>query len=286
MKKTILLTCSLIVFLTAGCGPSSEELAVTMAAQTDEAATQTQAAMPTDTPTAIPLIYRWVSIPAGEFLMGSEEGRSNESPVHAVYVDAFEIGEYEVTNHQYAQCVLSGICGKPAEFGNLKYSTEEYALNPVTGVNLNDAESFCDYAGGRLPTEPEWEYAARGGWENQPYVWGDDEPDCERANINGDGECIRGTSPVGDYAPNGYGLYDMAGNVWEWTADWYAESYYANSPASNPTGPESVSTVDTKVSRGGSWKSLDVYMPVSYRHDWFYPDYWSDSLGFRCVRSP
>lgn len=232
----------------------------------------------------------WVNIPAGEFWMGSEDGESDEQPVHLVRLDAFQMGRYEVTNRQYAQCVRAGICGKP---GNQRYNAEDYALHPVADVSWYDSQTFCDWAGGRLPAEAEWEYAARGGLDREPYPWGDDQAVCTTgaknganygANYGGEG-CLGDTTlPVGSFAPNGYGLYDAAGNVWEWTADWYDDTYYQTYPVDqwppNPAGPENS---DRRVLRGGSWSNDPNYLRVSnrIRND---PSLWDLSFGFRCSR--
>jgi formylglycine-generating enzyme required for sulfatase activity len=239
-----------------------------------------------------PLIYRpvdmpaeyWRSIPAGMFQMGSENGESDEKPVHTVKLDAFKMGRYEVTNRQYAQCVKAGACNVP---GNSRYSRDEYALHPVTYVSWDNAQDFCSWVGGRLPSEAEWEYAARGGLAGRNYPWGDEEPSCERSAKNGanfySGEnCPQDTLPVGSYPPTGYGLYDMAGNVWEWVNDWYSDGYYATleETAFNPTGPQSG---DTRVLRGGSWGDFPGNLRVSLRI-WLSPVDWDYINGFRCAR--
>jgi formylglycine-generating enzyme required for sulfatase activity len=221
----------------------------------------------------------WANIPAGEFWMGSENGESDEQPVRLVELKTFQMGRYEVTNRQYAQCVKAGICGRPA---NQRYNAEDYALHPVTDISWYDAQTFCDWAGGRLPTEAEWEYAARGGLEGKTYPWGDEAPVCTPGANNGANygvyACPLDTLPVGSFAPNGYRLYDMAGNVWEWGNDWYAN--YPSDALENPTGPESGSA---KVLRGGSWAVSPNFLRVSFR-DRLNPDGWSISYGFRCSR--
>ena len=197
----------------------------------------------------------FVWIPPGSFDMGSpddEEGRSGtEGPVHRVTIDqGFWMAKYEVTQGQYQQ--LRG--SNPSGFKGAK--------NPVEKVNWHNAQGFCEKLNEklsdssqfktftcRLPTEAEWEKAARGELEGKLYPWGDTfdgervnfcDRNCETRYANQDyDDGYKNTAPVGSYAPNGYGLYDMAGNVWEWLADWYDEDYYANSPASNPGGPTS-----------------------------------------------
>jgi formylglycine-generating enzyme required for sulfatase activity len=232
-----------------------------------------------------PLPMAWEDIDAEEFLMGSPEGDQNadedEFPQHQVYLDAYQIMAYEVTNRQYRQCVRSGVCSTPA---NTRYDTDEYADHPVTNVSWSMAGTFCHWAGARLPTEAEWEAAARGGLPGKQYPWGDETPVCEPGAPNGANfsECSGDTMPVGSFSPNKYSLYDMAGNVWEWVADWYASDYYANSPAENPPGPESG---DYLVLRGGSWYGDALFLRVADRR-WFVPGSTYNGLGFRCARSP
>ena len=232
-----------------------------------------------------PLPVEWVTVPSGEFLMGAADGdvnaNSDEKPQHAVYLDAFEIMAYEVTNAQYAQCVRAGIC---LGSESLMAVGDERKNHPVTLVNWFDAQTFCALVGGRLPTEAEWEKAAHGGLDGALYPWGDAPPDCSRVNFKSvdSGYCVGEASPVGSYAPNGYGLYDMAGNVWEWVADWYAEDYYANSPVENPQGPEDGMYC---VMRGGSWYFDEMSLRLAVR-SWGNPKARNEIIGFRCARLP
>jgi formylglycine-generating enzyme required for sulfatase activity len=226
----------------------------------------------------------WVTIPAGEFQMGSDNGNANEKPVHIVYLDKYQIGKYEITNRQYAQCVKAGTCSGKSVFA------EDRMLHPVANVTWDDAYTYCEWAGGRLPTEAEWEKAASWDEKNKTkniYPWGNT-IDCSYANTysndNGLTSCVKDTTPVGSYesGKSQYGIYDMAGNVWEWVNDWYSDSYYASSPSSNPSGPESG---DSKVLRGGSWN--EGYFSVrSVRRDWEVPTTTNYDVGFRCARSP
>jgi len=188
-----------------------------------------------------------VQIPAGEFQMGSN-GYDEEKPIHTVYLDAFYIDIYEVTNAQYKKFMKATKHGKPEYWKDRKFNKPDY---PVVGVSWEDAKAYAEWAGERLPTEAEWEKAGRGGLVGKYYPWGDNQTH-DDANYSGtDGkDKWENTSPVGSFAPNGYGLYDMAGNVWEWCADWFSSNYYANSPKSNPKGPNSGSE---RVCRGGSW---------------------------------
>ena len=219
-----------------------------------------------------------VYVPEGEFLMGSEYG--DESPVHTVYLDAFWIDQTEVTNAQYKMCVDSGECGQP---GNQKSFTDiEYSDHPVVDVSWIDAQGYCAWAGRRLPTEAEWEKAAR-GTDGRAYPWGEG-VDCIRANYN---ECTEfpDTSPVGYYGQavaSPYGTYDMAGNAWEWVADWYDSDYYQESPLENPSGPNNGFS---KVLRGGSWNNFYSGIRSAARNsgDEIREDY---RYGFRCSSTP
>ena len=225
-------------------------------------------------------------IPAGEFTMGSTSGGSDESPEHKITLDAFWLDQNEVTNAMYALCVEAGNCDLPNSTGN--YEDTEYAQHPVVYVSWNDAKNYCEWAGGSLPTEAQWEKAARGGLEGENYPWGDDAPICTAGADNGtkfddDDNCNdTGTEPVGSYGANGYALYDMAGNVWEWTADWYDNNYYANSPTGNPLGPE---TGTYRVLRGGSWYDDDSNLRVANRSFNFSPVNAYNRIGFRCLLS-
>jgi formylglycine-generating enzyme required for sulfatase activity len=232
-----------------------------------------------------PLPMEWAAVPAGEFMMGSEDGESDESPIHPVCLDTFEIGTFEVTNEQYYRCVEAGACSLPR---NQKYNSPEYLDHPVVDVSWFDAKAFCEWndPNGRLPTEAEWEKAAR-GTDGRIYPWGE-EIDCSLANYygkdNGNDYCVGDTTPVGSYLDgvSPYGTYDMAGNVWEWVNDWYDVDYYGISPESNPLGPEDG---DEKVLRGGTWDDNVDYVRSASR-DRIDPAYTYYLVGFRCASSP
>ena len=202
-------------------------------------------------------------IPAGEFQMGDvfNEGDSNERPVHTVYLDAFYMDAHEVTVGQYKQFVEA--TGHRAPDWNRVAAYAPTDEHPIIFVSWNDAVAYCEWAGKRLPTEAEWEYAARGGLDGKRYPWGDEAPDRSRANFNG---MEGGTTPVGKYAANGYGLYDMAGNVWEWCSDWYGSGYYAS-----------------RVLRGGSWNYSPFYLRVANRNS-NVPANTHGFFGFRCAQ--
>jgi formylglycine-generating enzyme required for sulfatase activity len=222
-------------------------------------------------------------VPAGEFIMGSDSGEPEESPAHTVYLDAYYIDIYEVTNALYRDCVDEGVCQRPRETGSYDrvyyYDETEFDNYPVISVDWNQAKAYCEWRGARLPTEAEWEKAAR-GVDGDTYPWGE-EPDCSKASYN---DCQPDTTPVGSYdsGVSPYGLYDMAGNVWEWVADWYSETYFQNSPSSNPLGPESG---EFRVLKGGSWAKNANNMRAAYR-TFFSADRYSNLLGFRCALTP
>jgi formylglycine-generating enzyme required for sulfatase activity len=219
----------------------------------------------------------WVTVPAGEFQMGSESGMGNERPVHTVYLNTFEIGRFELTKRQYAQCVRARICAGSSDVG------ENKNLHPVVNVSWQDAQNFCNWVGGRLPSEAEWEKAARGSLEGKSYPWGDEPPICVAGALNGAnfvGVGCPGTStmPVGSFAPNEYGLYDMAGNVLEWVS-----SLYKPYPYNAADGREDMNSSGDRVLRGGAWGNLefDIRSYLRYANS---PDDTGSYVGFRCAR--
>ena len=273
-------------------------------------------------------------IPAGTFQMGDSfaEGFSEELPVHTITLSSFKMSKYEITNQQYCDFLNSAYPEQIKEVGGIIYAvsdtsnsyeyfdTRTYSLDsqidfsgvvfsvmtkpavdgrdmsddPVVEVSYYGAEAFCDYYGLRLPTEAEWEYAARGGLPDNRFPWGDTISHSQ-ANYNSsssygyDVSPTEGfhptwndgiypyTSPVGSFAANGYGLHDMAGNVWELCADWHSQIYYDSSPSSNPTGP---TTGIYRVIRGGGWGSITRNCRVASRHS-NYPYYRYGDVGFR-----
>jgi len=227
-----------------------------------------------------------VKVPAGRFLMGSESGAKDEKPVHEVVVGAIRLDRYEVTNRRYSACEKSGACSPPSLLSShvrkSYYRNPEFADYPVVFVSWQQANTFCQHAGGRLPTEAEWEHAAKGDAPStRVYPWGNEAPDCSKANLGGPGSCIGDTDRVGrrPLGASPFGAMDMAGNVWEWTADWYGASYYEKSPGRNPRGPEHGSL---KVMRGGCWLSGADSLRVSCRKAEL-PATWAYNVGFRCA---
>lgn len=216
-------------------------------------------------------------VSAGEFEMGSEEGSDAESPVHTVVLDAFWIDQFEITNAMYKICVAAGACDEPS--ATIDYNDAAYAAHPVVYVSWHDADAYCTWAGRRLPTEAEWEKAAR-GTGGRTYPWGE----VIIADLLNYDRSIGDSTPEGSY-PDGaspYGALDMAGNVWEWVADWYGSDYYQSFPQENPTGPESGTY---RVLRGGSWVSSANFVRAAYRH-YDGPVSASHYVGFRCATSP
>lgn len=221
-------------------------------------------------------------VSAGEFVRGYAGGFPDERFEQTLFLDDFYIDRYEVTNRQYAECVQAGRCELPrlprsVNFADY-YASSEYGNYPVIWVTWNDAVDYCSFRGKRLPTEAEWEKAARGSQGNL-YPWGNDEP-TNQTNFN---YAAQDVAPVGSFAGDisSYGIYDLAGNVREWVADWYQWDYYANAPQTNPTGP---GVGVTKVLRGGSWNDIAIYVRSTSRKN-FLPESYDSNLGFRCASS-
>jgi len=262
-----------------------------------------------------------VYVPAGQFEMGSDDDGvdyamqlcselsddcqrrwyEDEQPVHTVALDGFWIDKYEVTNAQYQKCVEAGACQAPTtcNWGEPTYGEADKADHPAVCVDWQGAQDYCEWAGARLPTEAEWEYAARGPAGNV-FPWGDtfDGTLANSCDTNctldwkhtGYDDGYEQTAPVGSY-PDGTswcGAEDMAGNVWEWVSDWYDSDYYSASPAENPGGP---SSGEYRVSRGGSWRdgSNGELLLAAFRYYSGVPSNRTSNVGLRCasaIRSP
>ena len=258
-------------------------------------------------------------VPAGDFEMGSDaddalaeckkyrndcqrDWFTNEEPPHEVYLDAFYMDKYEVTNALYKACEEAGGCTPPqqttSDTRSSYYGNSEFDNYPVIYVDWNQAQVYCEWRGTstgsdtHLPTEAQWEKAAR-GTDARAYPWGDTF-DGTKVNFC-DKNCpfdwadktvddgFADTAPVDSYesGQSPYGIYNLAGNVWEWTADWYSETYYQSSPLKNPLGPDSGTS---RVLRGGSWDNYDNSARSAYRY-WFVPSFTYGIIGFRCARS-
>ena len=240
-------------------------------------------------------------IPSGTYLMGAGKNEIDDSmrfakPTHKVELNGFYMDAYEITVGQYKKFLAeTGHRALPDWVSQISPTDG----HPVVGVSWHDAVSYCQWVGKRLPTEAEWEYAARGGLSGKRYPWGDPAPNgsqCNYADKNANtvlteineewtwsnmqvNDGYAKCAPVGRYEPNGYGLYDMGGNVSEWCADWYGKFYYKNTTSKNPLGPNSGTT---RVLRGGSWPNSVKYIHVANRND-SNPDDRNSNCGFRCV---
>ena len=228
-----------------------------------------------------------VTIPAGEFTMGrtreTPDDKTNmrpmilrdDRPARKVFVDAFQIDRHEVTHADYAAFVKATKRRMPYHWlGGAVPSNAERL--PVYNVSWEDANAYCTWAGKRLPTEAEWEKAARGGLEGQDFPTGDKiTPADARFNVP------EGPVAIGSFKPNAFGLYDMAGNIAEYVSDWFDRTYYETGPAKNPTGPESGKY---KMVRGGAWSDGPRRLTVFFRN-WVRPNQTTPNIGFRCASS-
>jgi formylglycine-generating enzyme required for sulfatase activity len=223
-----------------------------------------------------------VLVPPGEFTMGSWSGDADERPVRRVYVNAFFMDMYHVSVGQYAKFLDETPHDAPPEWNIM--SRAQHQKRPVVNVEWTDAAAYCTWAGKRLPTEAEWEKAAR-GTDGRVYPWGDEYPTRLRANSGNDKWSDHWVvAPVGtlEAGKSPYGIYDMAGNVWEWVSDWYAPDYYRTGPLRNPTGPP---TGEYKVVRGGSWGS-NVEGLRSAERETHVQSFRGFGTGFRCAKTP
>jgi formylglycine-generating enzyme required for sulfatase activity len=242
--------------------------------------------------------FELVTISGGTFAMGSNDGEDDEKPIHWVTVNDFKMSSTEVTNAQY--CVFLNALGvypgdedrkrwallkEGSDYSHITYKGNKYVVesgweeHPVVNVSWFGAKAFCDHYGLRLPTEAEWEFAA-GGPNHYEYPWGDNWDKYKCCNWENRGTELPPTMEVGSFDANGYGLYDMAGNVWEWCSDWYGRDYYSSCPTINPQGS---SSSDSKVLRGGSWIGDSEFMRCANRYYIPPSNLFIHYVGFRCV---
>ena len=225
-----------------------------------------------------------VFVPAGEFEMGSDDGDSDEYPVRQIYMDAYWIDKFEVSNAQYARCVAAGVCSEQlypgSNSGRDYYGNPDYNNYPVINVTWEHAQTYCEWVGGNLPTEAQWEKASR-GTDGRSYPWGEESPTCQLANFNvgNDNICVGDTNIVTAHESGAspYGALNLAGNVWEWVYDWYGP--YKEGETRNPL---ELSTGFTKVFRGGSWEDNNGDIRSANRSD-VSPSNVDGRIGFRCV---
>jgi formylglycine-generating enzyme required for sulfatase activity len=294
---------SLLLIVLSGCGPANYDKLDTVPANTAQASaiytplpTNTSTPAPTQTlisatPTPDPMTLfgkdgaTLLYVPEGEYSMGSDNSETDEAPFHTVFLDAFWIDKTEVTVRMYSVCVDAGVCKEPTNKKSFShpvyYGNTEFENYPVIYVDWNMAKTYCEWAGRRLPTEAEWEKAARGTTANE-YPWGNAAPSTDLLNYNRN---VGDTTDVEKYLDGKsiYGALNMAGNVWEWVNDWYDEAYYQSSDSMNPLGPDS-DTSRYRVLRGGSWTDGSKVFRSSNRFK-NYPDTSNYDIGFRCALS-
>jgi formylglycine-generating enzyme required for sulfatase activity len=294
----------LVLILVGACQPAGPTAPDTSSAGNPDTDPTVQAPLPTGTeiPTSLPTVeptaeptpgigtvnvssvdgMPQVYVPGGSFLMGFEDGYRDEKPEHTVTLPPFWIDRTEVTNGMYTLCVTAGACQRPRRNSSnvidYYFIDAQYANYPVIWVSWEDAQAYCTWAGRRLPTEAEWELAARGP-DGYIYPWGNLPPAENLANYD---HILADTMAVGSFPAGAslYGAEDMAGNAAEWVADWYAADYYVMSPELDPAGPDSGTR---RVFRGGSWTYTPDGIRASYR-SFQEPDLADFETGFRCAQ--
>lgn len=278
-----------LAFILSSCGTSTPEVITLVVTATNSPATEPPATETSTEP--LPPVtlggpqngetIKWIDgsaliyIPAGNFTMGDG---GHDSPVHSVALDGYWIQQTKTTNRMYNQCVKAGVCSPPTqELGGPVFTNPEYASHPVVGVSWDQAQAYCAWIQGGLPTEAQWEKAARGANGNT-YPWGNAEPTCDLLNF---ANCYGRTTYVNAYdaGKSPFGAYDMAGNVFEWVFDLYDAGYYSQSPVENPTGPQSG---EYRVVRGSSFESAGEQVGSAIRRYNEKEDAGRD-IGFRCV---
>lgn len=276
-----------LLFILSSCGSPTPEVVTVVVTATDSPATEAPQTMPTQPLAPVSLggpqsgeTLKWIDgstliyIPAGDFSMGY----GGDAPVHTVMLDAYWVQQTKVTNRMYDQCVKAGICTPPnQELGGPVFTNPSFASHPVVGVTWDQAQSYCGWIQGSLPTEAQWEKSAR-GLNGNSYPWGNSEPSCDLLNY---ANCYGRTTNVNTYpeAASAFGVLDMAGNVFEWVNDWYDASYYTQSPAANPTGPLSG---QYRGVRGSSFETGEEQVASAIRR-FNEPTDSGRDIGFRCV---
>ena len=276
-----------LVFILSSCGTPTPEVVTIVVTATDQPATAVPIGEPTSTLAPVALggpqsgeTIKWIDgsvlvyVPAGNFTMGY----GGEAPVHSVSLSGYWIQQTKVTNRMYDLCVKAGVCTPPSqELGGPVFTNPSFASNPVVGVTWDQAQAYCTWIQGSLPTEAQWEKAARGANGNS-YPWGNSEPTCDLLNF---ANCYGRTTNVNTYEAgrSPYGLFDMAGNVFEWVFDWYDANYYGQSPAQDPTGPASG---QYRGVRGSSFETADVQALSAIRR-FNEPTDSGRDIGFRCA---
>ncbi len=270
----------LIGFLAAAaCSPPSTPIAVTLTAVVP---TPTLAPIDLSAPMQAESTFVYVdgttlvAVPSGSFAMGHGTA---DNPAHTVTLSDYWIYSTDVTNHQYSLCVAQARCTSPDPLDNPDFSNFDSLNKPVVGVTYDQAQAYCNFVNASLPTEAQWEKAAAGPDAN-PYPWGSAQPTCDLLNFS---NCLKQTSDVTQFAKGKsyYGALDMAGNVYDWVADWYDPLYYKSSPPGDPPGPNSG---QTRVTRGSSYRSTDT-QSLTYARSFTSPRDHRRDLGFRCVVS-
>ncbi len=276
-----------LIFIISSCGSPTPEVVTVVVTATDSSVTEETLPAPTQPLAPVALggpqsgeTMKWIDgstliyIPAGDFSMGY----GGDAPVHTVMLDGYWIQETKVTNRMYDQCVKAGLCTPPTqELGGPVFTNPSFASHPVVGVTWDQAQAYCGWIQGSLPTEAQWEKAAR-GLNGNAYPWGNSEPSCDLLNY---ANCYGRTTNVNAYeeAASAFGLLDMAGNVFEWVGDWYDASYYSQSPAANPTGPESG---QYRSIRGSSFETTAEQAASAIRR-FNEPTDSGRDIGFRCA---
>jgi formylglycine-generating enzyme required for sulfatase activity len=287
VRNLILGSMLTLTVILASCGTPTPEIVTVVVTATNPPETEAPV-----TESALPLApvtlggpqsgetIKWIDgsalvyIPAGSFSMGY----GGDAPVHSVNLSGYWIQQTKVTNRMYDQCVKAGVCSSPTqELGGPVFTNPEFASHPVVGVNWDQAQAYCTWIQGSLPTEAQWEKAARGANGNT-YPWGNIEPTCDLLNY---ANCYGRTTNTNNYdaGKSPFGVFDMAGNVFEWVADWYDSNYYPTSPADNPTGPASG---QYRGVRGSSFETAEEQVITAIRR-FNEPNDSGRDIGFRCA---